>query len=306
MKTFWLGLVLILAAECLLFYDVRSSNRGHIESESAILSLPGPTTPLAWAARWTAVYMTPIAWFGYLFVLDGLLARSSAGSPARRRPHAFAFCCLCSIVIWCVFDVINFYCFSPPAWTYITPVLNWPQRFIGYVIAFAAELPAMFMSGQVLFDRLKLDRLRSRPWRLPGWAMGVISVAGAGLLAWAILGRNSIANYGLWCSFFFLLDPINLKLGRPSLLKDWQEGRYGRTLALFAGGLCCGFLWEFWNYWAEQMGLPSPLSGRRRADQVFRNAGPGFIGVPAIRSGVLGNVANRRHTPSRTRRAAAE
>jgi hypothetical protein len=32
--------------------------------------------------------------------------------------------------------------------------------------------------------------------------------------------------------------------------RDWQHGWYGRTLACFGGGLLCGFLWEFWNYWA--------------------------------------------------------
>jgi hypothetical protein len=34
------------------------------------------------------------------------------------------------------------------------------------------------------------------------------------------------------------------------MFRDWQAGWYGRTLAAFAGGLTCGLLWEFWNYWA--------------------------------------------------------
>ena len=34
------------------------------------------------------------------------------------------------------------------------------------------------------------------------------------------------------------------------MLRDWERGWYGRTLAALAGGLTCGFLWEFWNYWA--------------------------------------------------------
>jgi hypothetical protein len=249
-KTFFVGLALTLVAEILLYCDVRLSGRGTIETQQAIVNLSQPLSPLANLARWVAIFMTPIAWFGYILLLDGLLAHSQSGSPVRRRPHAFAFCCLSSIVIWCVFDVINFYCFSPPAWTYIVPPLNWPRRFVGYVVAFAAELPAMFMTGQIVFDICALDRLRSRPWKLPSMAAAAISIAGMALLAWAVLGQNAVANYGLWCSFFFLLDPINMRLGQPSLLQDWQEGRYHRTLALFSGGLCCGLLWEFWNYWA--------------------------------------------------------
>jgi hypothetical protein len=278
-KTFYLGLGLILAAEILLFCDVHFSDRTHLETEAAILSLSDPGNFVQWLARWTAIYMTPIAWLGFIFVLDGLLVRSPAGSPIRYRPNAFAFCCLCSVVIWCVFDVINFYCFSPPAWTYIAPPLNWPQRFIGYCIAFAAELPAMFMSGQILFDKFKLDRLRAPPWRLPAWGVPAISLLGAALLAWSIFGRNSVANYGLWCSFFFLLDPINSRLGRPSLLKDWQDGRYGRTVALFAGGLACGFLWEFWNYWALSKWIYHlPFLGGVERIKYFEMPVPGLLG----------------------------
>jgi hypothetical protein len=54
----------------------------------------------------------------------------------------------------------------------------------------------------------------------------------------------------LWTSLVFLLDPINYWLGLPSMFRDFERGWYGRTLAAMAGGLICGFLWEFWNYWA--------------------------------------------------------
>jgi hypothetical protein len=248
-STLWTGPALILAAEILLCLDIHFSHRANIETQAAFLSLPSPQTSLTMIARWTAIYMTPIAWLGYLLFLDGALEATTA-SPIRRRPNAFAFCALSSVVIWCIFDTINFYCISPPAWTYIGIPLNWTQRFPGYVIAFAAELPAMFMTAQIIFNHFHFDRLRGPPWRLPKGATLFISIAGALLLAWVILIGHAVANYGLWCGFILLLDPINLKLGRPSILRDFQAGQYGRTLALAAGGLCCGFLWEFWNYWA--------------------------------------------------------
>jgi len=58
------------------------------------------------------------------------------------------------------------------------------------------------------------------------------------------------SNLAIWVGTWALLDPINLYFGRPSIVRDWLEGRWGRTLALGAGGLWCGFLWEFWNFWA--------------------------------------------------------
>ena len=70
------------------------------------------------------------------------------------------------------------------------------------------------------------------------------------MLIWPMVHHDPITNLTLWTSLVFLLDPINYALGRPSMWRDWQRGWYGRTLACFAGGLFCGFLWEFWNYWA--------------------------------------------------------
>ncbi|MFA7236886.1 MAG: hypothetical protein WC058_08480 [Phycisphaeraceae bacterium] len=75
-------------------------------------------------------------------------------------------------------------------------------------------------------------------------------VMGAGWVVFSILIRNPISNFTLWAAPLFLLDPINAWRGRPSILRDWMNGRWGRTISLMAGGLTCGLLWEFWNYFA--------------------------------------------------------
>lgn len=49
---------------------------------------------------------------------------------------------------------------------------------------------------------------------------------------------------------FFLLDSINDRLGRLSILRDWRTGDLRRTGVLLVAGYTCGFFWEFWNYWA--------------------------------------------------------
>lgn len=67
---------------------------------------------------------------------------------------------------------------------------------------------------------------------------------------WTLTAHDPVANMALWVGLWLLLDPINARFGRPSLIQDWLEGRFGRTLALFAGGLLCGLLWELWNYGA--------------------------------------------------------
>jgi len=276
--TLWLGLGLILVCEILLLMDVRQSRRGAIRSDAAMAAVAGApaSNPLA---RWVAINMTPLAWLGYVVFLEGVLSTQSGASPVRRRPHHFAFCALSSVVVWCVFDTINFYCFKPPAWTYIGLPVPWAQRFAGYAVAFAAELPGMFLTAQIIVNLGCVDRLCSRPWRLPRGLDLLICLGGAALLAWAVLGRRAVANYGMWCSFVFFLDPINLRLGRPSMLRDWQNGWYGRTVALFAGGLCCGFLWEFWNYWAlEKWIYHLPFLGAAEQFRYFEMPVAGLAG----------------------------
>ncbi len=85
------------------------------------------------------------------------------------------------------------------------------------------------------------------------WKRCVFSVAagfGAGWLiySWAI--GDPAGNFVMWAAPWFLLDPINHRFAKPSIFQDWRAGRWGRTVSLALGGLLCGLLWEFWNYWA--------------------------------------------------------
>ena len=67
---------------------------------------------------------------------------------------------------------------------------------------------------------------------------------------------------------------------KGAVLRDWQNGWYGRTLACFAGGLLCGFLWEFWNYWAAAKWHYSvPIMENVK---IFEMPLPGYLGFPAF------------------------
>jgi hypothetical protein len=249
--TLWIGLAYMIALEVLLLSDVLRTHRGALHDDASIISasLREPHGALANLARFVAINMTPLVWPGYVLFLEGVLQFQTGASPVRRRPNHFALLCLASIVIWCVFDWINFYYID--AWSYIgMPIANRWHRYWGYAFAFAAVVPAMLMSGQVFMNLGWFDWARSPAWRMPRWAKWVALGAGGAMLIWPFLGRDPITNLTLWTSLVFFLDPINLKLGRPSMFRDWQKGWYGRTLAAFAGGLLCGLLWEFWNYWA--------------------------------------------------------
>ena len=47
-----------------------------------------------------------------------------------------------------------------------------------------------------------------------------------------VLVGGPASNLAIWVGTWALLDPINWHFGRPSIVGDWFEGRWGRTLAL--------------------------------------------------------------------------
>jgi hypothetical protein len=271
----------MLLCEGLLFTDVYLTGRGPIHAN---VVLPKPHGLLGHAARWVATNMTAVVWTGLLLFLDGLLSILPNGSPARRRPHHFWLLWIASSFIWCVFDLINFWIFAPNhSWRYVGMPPYFSQRLWGYILAFGAVVPGMLMIGQVYLDVRLFDWARSRPWNLSRRSaivfQSVAFIVGMAMFAWPVVYPHQITNLTLWTSLVFLLDPINLWLGRPSMLRDWQNGWYGRTLAAFAGGLSCGFLWEFWNYWAlAKWVYVLPFLGKWEHVKYFEMPVPGLLG----------------------------
>jgi hypothetical protein len=175
--TLYVGAFIIVMCEVLLFADVFLNHRGAFHSDIAIEVYDAshiPATFLTRAARFMAFNITAIAWVGYLLLLDGLLesgvalrwhGRLARGgykkrntgetpvphrSPIRSRPHHFFLLCLASVVIWCIFDAVNFY--SIRAWRYIGMPANFADRALGYFFAFGTIVPGMLLSGQALLN----------------------------------------------------------------------------------------------------------------------------------------------------------
>jgi hypothetical protein len=285
--TLILGVAWVAACEALLFTDVHLANRGRIYTVAERLAVPPANTPLAHAARWVAINMTALVWIGYLILLEGALTARSGASPVRRRPNHFLLCCLASVLVWAIFDMINFN-LGMHAWLYIgmpgTPGIpgDFSDRALGYFLAFATVVPGMMLSGQMLLELDLFDWARSpgrAGFRMPHYGLWISLLTGAAMLAWVCLARTPVTNYVLWTSAVFLLDPINYWLGRPSMFRDWERGWYGRTLAAMAGGLICGFLWEFWNYWAlTKWTYHLPFLGSAEHYKYFEMPLPGLLG----------------------------
>ncbi len=200
------------------------------------------------------VHFTPWVWCGYLLLLMGVLGLLSGTA------WILAFRCrvlalwLWSVPAWCYFDWLNFRFMRNAAtglhaWEYQGLPAGALNRCIGYFLAFAAIAPGLLLTAEI-WRHSAVGRIKSAGVRI-GRGLEILSLLlGVGFFAAPFVLRDPIANVMIWVSLIFMLDPVNTWCGRPSLIADWRAGRWGRTLCLMLGGLTCGLLWEFWNYWA--------------------------------------------------------
>ena len=80
----------------------------------------------------------------------------------------------------------------------------------------------------------------------------------------------------VWVGFALLLDPINRRLSLPSFLGDFSEGFARRFWGFLLAGWICGWLWEFWNYWAAaKWNYTFPTFQKLK---LFEMPAPGYLG----------------------------
>ncbi|HHT9118462.1 MAG TPA: hypothetical protein ACFYD1_07510, partial [Candidatus Hypogeohydataceae bacterium YC38] len=145
--------------------------------------------------------------------------------------------------------------------------------------AFATIMPGIFQTAELLetlriFRGFKIARLKvTNRIIYGGVVLGFIFIM-TPLLVSQYYARFLFAL--VWTGFVMLLDPIVYSSGGGSLLKDLEEGTLERILCLFVAGYICGFLWEFWNYWAAAKWVyTAPFTPNIR---VFEMPLAGFLG----------------------------
>jgi hypothetical protein len=216
----WLGLIGLITAEYLLFADFHP----------------------------VGVFFTPIAWTCYILVADAAVLAISGGSRLHDGPRKFLGVALLSIPLWLIFEAYNL---RLENWTYTGVPQPWSLAGLGYGWSFATITPGIFETADLIqsFGWFAL----SRPVRFSSATQRWITFFGALCLIVPLITPRDIASrlFALvWVGFIFLLDPINSRLGLPSFITDFAQGNRSRFYSLLASGFVCGWLWEFWNYWA--------------------------------------------------------
>jgi hypothetical protein len=223
-------------------------------------------------------YFTPLVWSGYILFIDSLIYRRKRSSLILSRPGELAILLLLSIGFWLIFEFYNLYLKN---WHYAGLPENIYLRFLGYAWAYATIWPAILGTAEALEGWERISRQRIRPLRIY-WGHLVFSLAsGAFCLTIPLVTSPAVAHYlaaPVWLGFIFLLDPLNYWMGRDSLFQGLERGDPRRVYALLLSGMICGFLWEFWNYWAgARWHYIVPIWGHIK---IFEMPVLGYLGFP--------------------------
>jgi hypothetical protein len=96
-----------------------------------------------------------------------------------------------------------------------------------------------------------MQRFAKGPCLAPSRTIAVLFAA-LGLSMIALLCIWPRYCYGLmWIAWFLVVEAVNLWLHHPSLLHSTQTGDWRPVFALALGALCCGGVWERWNYFSS-------------------------------------------------------
>jgi hypothetical protein len=204
----------------------------------------------AWAVSWSHIRpwsdfgFFPL-WLGYIVTADALarprLGRSLLGAGTLPVLRVFAV----SAAMWWIFEAFNV---RTANWEYLQASPVSPLRFaLEASVDFSTVLPAIFETAALLHAILpgRKDPRRELPSLPAGVAWTSIAI---GIVFVALpLAQPHLFFPLIWGALFFVVDPINARLRRPSILASALSGSWRPVLVLALAGITCGFFWEMWN-----------------------------------------------------------
>ncbi|MBZ5564893.1 MAG: hypothetical protein LAP13_21040 [Acidobacteriia bacterium] len=233
---------------------------------------------LALPVYWVTVFFTPLAWTGYILLVDALVATLEGHSRLTRAPLQFLGLAFWSIPLWLIFEAYNL---RLKNWAYVgVPVDEW-IAIPGYAWAFATIWPAIFETSD-LIRALGIFRSEARhAWTLSRLLRAIFLSVGVIFLIVPLVVPEARARYlfgAVWVGFILLLDPLSYYWGERSLLRELEMGRASTLYSLLLAGWVCGIVWEFWNYWAASRWVyVFPIW---QQSKLFEMPLPGFLGFP--------------------------
>ncbi len=186
------------------------------------------------------------AWWSYILMADSAVFRIRGTSLIRGRLEFFFLLLPWSVTWWLVFELFNLALVN---WRYVDlppeTALRWP----GYALAYATVLPGVLETRDLL-DALIPGGGKAPSHRVPKDLRTMPYFAAGLVLTAAVLIFPSYAFSLVWVGPTLMIEPWAYRLGGRSLLRALETEGPRALWVLAAAGMVCGFLWEFWNYWA--------------------------------------------------------
>ncbi|MEM5793957.1 MAG: hypothetical protein QXS48_03160 [Candidatus Aenigmatarchaeota archaeon] len=194
-------------------------------------------------------WFTPLVWLGYILFVDSVVFMLKGSSLITRKRLKLAFIFLISLFFWLIFEFYNIFL---GGWYYKNlPESTVEKLAMGY-LSFSTIVPAVFETSELIQTaffkenikikaRIKYNKNLTRILILTGIAFMILPFFFSSPIMWVFV----------WSGFILIIDPILYMLkNKKSIIAQLEEKRYGKIISLFVAGYICGFLWEFWNYWA--------------------------------------------------------
>lgn len=203
---------------------------------------------MLWNVEPFYTFFYQLGWWSYIIFIAALNHLQARNSLIFDHPRKFLRVFIYSSLIWFFFEAYNF---RLENWHYYgVPIEAW-IRIPGYFIAFGTVLPGIFETSTLVANNFLASRLKGPAIRLHRAVLYRFLLIG-GLMMVAPLVSPAVFFPFVWVGLIFLLDAVLHFMGAGSVTfsAKLSAGDYTEVASFAAAGLLCGFLWEFWNFWA--------------------------------------------------------
>ncbi len=220
------------------------------------------------------------AWWSWILFADGLVHLRTGSSLLISRPRSFLILLPWSLAFWLFYEAVNFILLD---WYYVAVPVDPIERLIGISISFATVLPGVMETVDLLGAFGFPKHRERRPFRFSSRGLGWLFLTGTLFLALPLFFPN-VAYPLIWGALVLLIEPLLYRAGKRGYLTQFREGDYSVLWRYLVAGLCCGLLWEFWNFWATAKWIytvPFFEEGK-----LFEMPVLGFLGYPPFALGI--------------------
>ncbi len=183
-------------------------------------------------------------WVGYCLTVDALVLWRSGTSLLFRDRRKYIGLFIASAPVWWLFELANW---RLQNWNYDgAEAFSTLQFWFWATINFTTVIPAVFGSAELMRSFL------TKPVKGPAIRPTKATTIGLFLTGWAMLGLMvawpRVFFPFAWISLYFILEPINIRLGHRSLAEWTKDGNWQPVVTLWLGVLLTALFWEMWNF----------------------------------------------------------